>query len=373
MRRAAARLKEKLCLSEVGLVLKRIIALVLVLCVLVAGALYVYQKDKADQRYMMQMYSQVEPLQQQIDDLERQKKALQQEYEKKKRDPGTIQLLVRELSSDIFDKVYPIMRTHGVTGVLGVSLASRPIRYGTRAMTAEQYNRLLLDGWGTCLIYDGKSFDGYYSELERYMSSLELAMPTAIYFPNGYDVTIEQSLLEHGITTVIVNAADGHTNTVTEFGPIWVTGAMPWNYTGVTGDLDLLAVTEGGNLTFTLSTSDILDQFDSKSFTEMMDKWYVLTTDTENTPYSTPAPKSTSKSGDEKANIEPLLVVASYEAARAAHETAYQTGLLLDRELQMKLDKLNQQTAALTAQIQDIYAVTNANRDNSLLKSILGR
>lgn len=355
------------------MVLKRIIALVLVLCVLVAGALYVYQKDKADQSYMLQMYSQVEPLQQQIDELERQKKALQQEYEKKKRDPGTIQLLVRELSSDVFDKVYPIMRTHGVTGVLGVSLASRPLRFGNRGMTAEQYNRLLLDGWGTCLIYDGKSFDGYYSEIERYMSSLELAMPTAIYFPNGYDGTLEQALLERGITTVIVNAADGHTNTVTEFGPIWVTGAMPWNYTGVTGDLDLLAVTEGGNLTFTLSTSDILDQFDSKSFTEMMDKWYVLTTDTENTPYSTPAPKNTSKSGDEKANIEPLLVVASYEAARAAHETAYQTGLLLDWELQTKLDELNQQTAALTAQIQDIYAVTNANRDNSLLKSILGR
>ena len=164
---------------------------------------------------MRQMYSQVEPLQQQVDELERQKIVLQQEYEKKKRDPGTIQLLVRDLSSTVFDKIYPIMRTHGVTGILGVSLSSRPLRYGNRGLTVEQYNRLLLDGWGTCLIYDGKTFDGYYSDMERYMSSLNLAMPTAIYFPNGYDETLEQSLLDRGITTVIVNAADGHSNTVT--------------------------------------------------------------------------------------------------------------------------------------------------------------
>lgn len=352
--------------------MKRIIALVLVLCVLVAGALYVYQKDKSDQSYMLQMYSQVEPLQQQIDELERQKKVLQQEYEKKKRDPGTIQLLVRELSSDVFDKVYPIMRTHGVTGVLGVSLNSRPVRFGNRAMTVEQYNRLILDGWGTCLIYDGKSFDGYYSEIERYMSGFGLAMPTAIYFPNGYDTTLEQSLLDRGITTVIVNAVDGHTNTVTEFGPLWVTGAMPWNYTGVTSDLDLLAVTEGGNLTFTLSTSDILDQFEAKSFTEMMDKWYVLITDAENDPYITAAPKNTAKSSDEKAKIDPLLVVASYESARATHETAYQTGLMLDWELQTKQGEIDQQIAALTAQIQQIYAVTDASRNKGLLNSLFG-
>ena len=355
------------------MVLKRIIALVLVLCVLVAGALYVYQKDRADQSYMLQMYSQVEPLQQQIDELERQKKTLQQEYEKKKRDPGTIQLLVRELSSDIFEKVYPIMRTHGVTGVLGVSLNSRPLRVGNKAMNVDQYNRLILDGWGTCLVYDGKTFDGYYDDMSRYMSSLNLPMPTAIYFPNGFDRSLEQSLLDRGITTVIVNAADGHTNTVTEFGPIWVTGAMPWNYTGVMGDLDLLSVTEGGNLTFTLSSSDILDQFDTKSFTEMMDKWYVLITDAEDDPYVTYTPKNTSKSGDEKSNIEPMLVVAPYEVARAAHETAYQNGLLLDGELQTKLNELNEQTAALTAQIQDIYAATDASRSKGLLNSILGK
>jgi len=160
---------------------------------------------------------------------------------------------------------------------------------------------------------------------------------------------------------------------VTEFGPIWVTGAMPWNYTGVMGDLDLLSVTEGGNLTFTLSSSDILDQFDTKSFTEMMDKWYVLITDAENDPNITAAPKTTAKSGDEKSNIEPMLVVAPYEVARAAHETAYQNGLLLDWELQTKLNELNEQTAALTAQIQDIYAVTDASRSKGLLNSILGK
>lgn len=357
-------------LSEVGLNLKRIIALVLVLCVLMAGALYVYRKDRADQQYMLDMYSQVEPLQQQIDELEKQKKNLQQEYEKKKRDPGTIQLLVRDLGTDIFDKVYPIMRTHGVTGVLGVSTASRPIRSGKWAMTVEQYNRLILDGWGTCLIYDGKSFDEYYSNMQHYMESFNLAMPTAIYFPNGYDETLEQSLLDCGINTVIVNAADGHTNTVTEFGDIWVTGAMPWNYTGVMSDLDLLAETEGGNLTFTLSTSDILDEFESKPFTEMMEKWYTLITDAENDPYMTPTTTSTAKSGSTK--VDPLLVVATYENARTAHEMAYQNGLLLDWQLNIKLSELDGQISSLTAQIQDIYAAMNASRNNGLLSSIFG-
>lgn len=352
--------------------LKRIIALVLVLCILVAGALYVRRQDQADQRYMRQMYSQVEPLQQQVDELERQKIVLQQEYEKKKRDPGTIQLLVRDLSSTVFDEIYPIMRTHGVTGILGVSLSSRPLRYGNRGLTVEQYNRLLLDGWGTCLIYDGKTFDRYYSDMERYMSSLNLAMPTAIYFPNGYDETLEQSLLDRGITTVIVNAADGHSNTVTEFGPIWVTGAMPWNYTGVMGDLDLLAVTEGGNLTFTLSTGDILDQFETKAFTEMMDKWYTLTENGNGEATGTTSQTSAARNSDEKNRIEPLLVIATYETARAAHETAYQNGLLLDGELKTKLREVEQQISSLTTQIQQIYAVMNESRNESFLNRLFG-
>lgn len=321
---------------------------------------------------MLQMYSQVEPLQQQIDELEKQKKSLQQEYEKKKRDPGTVQLLVRELGSDIFDKVYPIMRTHGVTGVLGVSLASYPLRNGNRGMTIEQYNRLILDGWGTCLIYDGKTFDDYYSNMKRYMDSVSLPMPTAIYFPNGYDQTLEQSLLDRGITTVIVNAADGHTNTVTEFGSVWVTGAMPWNYTGVVNDLELLAETEGGNLTFTLSTSDILDQFESKSFTEMMDKWYVLTTDAEDDPYINPTPTAASKNGSEKERLAPLLVVANYENARIAHETAYQTGLQLDLELTALLSELDSRISAINAQIQDIYAAKDTSRNDGLRNRLFG-
>lgn len=351
--------------------LKRIISLVLVLCVLVAGALYVYRKDRADQRYMLEMYSQVEPLQQQIDELERQKKDLQQEYEKKKRDTSTMQLLVRELSSDIFEQVYPIMRTHGVTGVLGVSLASRPVRFSKQVMTVEQYNRLILDGWGTCLIYDGRTFDDYYQNMQWYMQSLELPMPTSIYFPNGYDPALEQSLLDCGITTVIVNAADGHTNTVTEFGSVWVTGAMPWNYTGVMSDLDLLAETDGGNLTFTLSTNDILDQFESKSFTEMMEKWYVLITDVENDPYITPVPTTTTKTNN-KTKVDPLLVVASYENARAAHEMANQNSLQLDWELNEQLGELDSQISAISAQIQEINAAMEASRNKGLLHSIIG-
>lgn len=352
--------------------MKRIIALVLVLCVLVAGALYVYQQDREDQRYMLKMYSQVEPLQQQIDELEREKKALQQEYEKKKRDPGTIQLLVRELGRDVFDKIYPIMRTHGVTGVLGVSTSSRPARNNNRVMTVEQYKRLVQDGWGTCLVYDGKNFDYYLTDMERYMKSVELPMPTAIYFPGGYDQTLQDKLLEHGITTVIVNAADGHTNTVTEFGAVWVTGAMPWNYTGVMSDLDLLAVTEGGNLTFTISIGDILDQFESNSFTEMMDKWYTLTTEAEADARNTAAAKTTVKTGEEKTGVEPLLVVASYETARTAHETAYQNALLLDRELQTKLSELDGQIAAINAQVQGIYAAMDESRKKGFLNSIFG-
>ena len=344
--------------------MKRIIALVLVVCVLIAGALYVQQKDAAEQRYMRQMYAGVEPLQQQIDELERQKKSLQQEYERKKRDPSSVQLLVRDLSADVFDLVYPIMRTHGVTGVLGVSLASRPSRYGNQVMTVEQYNRLILDGWGTCLIYDGRSFEDYYYNMQRYMSSLSLSMPTAIYFPGGYDAALQQTLIDYGITTVIVNAPDGHSNTVTEFDPIWVTGAMPWNYTGVIDDLERLAVTEGGNLTFTLSTNDILDIFEDKAFADMMNVWYVLSAGKENVKTGTAAAKNS--------EVDPLLVVASYEHARTTHETAYMNGILLDRELNAKLDELDQQISSINGQIQDIYDAIDESRSDSLLSRIVG-
>ena len=88
---------------------------------------------------------------------------------------------------------------------------------------------------------------------------------TAIYFSEASDYNPEQMdpiLKAHGIDTVILDADDGRSLAFTEVGDIWVTGAMPWSYTGVSNDIEYLARTDGGNLTFTVSFTDLWDQLD---------------------------------------------------------------------------------------------------------------
>jgi len=94
---------------------------------------------------------------------------------------------------------------------------------------------------------------------------------------------MDEGLIAAGIRTVVRNASDGRSNTVTDFtAPLWFTGTMPFGYTGSTTDLELLGRTDGANLSMTLKLNIVTDQAKKKavvapeqleSIIEVLDSW----------------------------------------------------------------------------------------------------
>ena len=235
--------------------LLRIFLLLLVAALLVGVFLYVRNTENADSQKMEELYDRVEPLQQQKDELLKQKEKLTDDLTKDSRDPSTVQFLFRELDSELYTDVYPLMRERNIVGVLGVSGDLYEYPDGSYKITSEQFLRLLRDGWSACYMYS------HTYDLEKKIKTNEtiltsrsltkLPPATAIYFSDAGDYVPEQMdpiLKAHGIDTVILDADDGRSLAVTEVGDIWVTGAMPWSYTGVSNDIEYLARTDGGNL-----------------------------------------------------------------------------------------------------------------------------
>ena len=342
---------------------KKAIALVLVIALLGAGVFYLYQIEHRDKESMKDLYSEVEPLQRQREALVAERDSLEVDYALQMRDVGTVQLLIEELSDKVFTEVYPLMRDRGIVGVLGVNTKEYP--GSIKRMPKDQFSRLLMDGWGSCLMFEkNQNFTRWYTNLSNLMTRDGFPVPTAVFFPEGtYDESFNEELIACGITTVILPAADGRSTTVTPLdGDLWFTGAMPWNYTGVTTDTELLARTNGANLTFTMSFTNLWDAYEKEPFIRVLDNWvamlYVEDPLEELTkPAATPNPADpTATVTPEDQLLMPLLKTSNYESAREAHLEAEISNDDLLNELENRKRDLDQQIAALDEQIREIYS-----------------
>ncbi len=341
---------------------KKAIALLLVLALLAAGVLYLRKVERADQQNMQDLYTMVEPLQRERDVLVQERDQIAADYALQMRDVGTVELLFREMDNKIFSEVYPLMRDRGITGVLGLSLQEYPGLQNK--MTLEQYSRLLMDGWGSCLVYsDGMNDpETWFTTLKNNLEHDKLPMPTAIFFPEGkYDSSMKEMLLNWGIQTVVVPTEDGRSNTVTApQDGLWFTGAMPWNYTGVNRDTELLAYTNGANLLFTISFNNLWDAYDRDAFVKVLDNWVsmlleenILQEIMEN---GTPANQgNTQTESAEEQLAKPLLKVTNLETARATHEEAAVKNAQLEREFESHQAELDGKISSLDEQIRSLY------------------
>ena len=339
--------------------IRRAIALILVLAALVVGVRYMLQLEGEDQSKLNNLYAEAEPLQRERDGLIEERDKLEINYALMMRDVSTVQLLFRELNTELFTDLYPIMRDRGITGVLGVNYTQFPNYWGK--ITGDHFNRLLMDGWGSCYVYDNSEDLGYMiSYLENLLSYYGVPAPKAVYFVgNRYDHSYDELLREHGITTVIVDATDGHSNTVTDVtGDLWITGAMPWNYTGVNNDLELLSHVNGGNICFTISFNNLWDSYEEDSFAQMMDVWqnYLevqeLSSDQARV---TPTPTPSTLSQEQQLET-PLLRSQNFETALAGHRAATENNAALEQELQERRSALDERIAILDEKIRAVYA-----------------
>ena len=105
---------------------KRVIALILVVLLLGAGAFYLRQVEHNDRDNMRDLYSEVEPMQRQREALAAERDGLELDYALQMRDVGTIQLLIEEADESVYTEIYPLMRDRGIVGVLGVNTKELP-------------------------------------------------------------------------------------------------------------------------------------------------------------------------------------------------------------------------------------------------------
>ena len=266
---------------------KKIIGIILVLAIMAGGGFYLIRTEHAEDERMRNLYEAVEPLEREREALQTELAGLDTEYALKMRDYSTVEILFTQLDYQIISEVYPVMRDHGVVGVLGLSYTEFP-NFPNR-LKAEEVSRLVADGWGICIMYDTPwgNFKNQYSSFCRNLASYGIPAPVSIYFPETssssfYDSSMDQMFIDCGIKTVILPASDGRSHTVTDpTGELWFTYAMPWYYTGASTDLELLGRTDGGNLCFTMKLTEIWDKNKTKnvesneaiSFKEIMDSW----------------------------------------------------------------------------------------------------
>lgn len=343
--------------------MKKAIALILVLGLLAAGVLYLRKVEHADQANMRDLYSVVEPLQREREALVQEQASLEADYALQMRDIGTVELLFREMDKKIFSDVYPLMRDSGIVGVLGISNEEYPGMNGK--LTLEQFSRLITDGWGSCLLYDRKpaDFESWYSSLQRNMEHDKIPLPTAVFPAEGcYDSSMDEVLVACGIRTVILSTEDGHSAIVNPVGgsELWFTGAMPWNYTGVNRDTEILSRTSGANLVFTLSFKNLWDAFEKDAFTQTLDTWQSLLPEDDILqeliePTPTPAVQTPSTEAPEDPLTRPQLKVVTLDGARRAHEEAEAKNVELEAEFKARQAELEKQIAALDEEIRGYY------------------
>lgn len=366
----------------------KILALILVVAILIGGWMYMRRLEREDNARMRQLYTQAEPLEKQKQELTAQRDALPKQYALEFRDYATTQLLFPKMENLIYDQAYPLMRERNLVGVLGISPSTYPDNWNT--LTKEQLKALLADGWGMCMVYEYAwgDWNYFFNTVEALCTAYEIPVPTSIYYiGNDYKPEDDATLKEHGIKTVIVNASDGRSSTVTDVtGELWFTGAMPWSYTGYDLDLELLGRTDGANLTYTVTlteqwtdpkTKKTVETKEEKSFTSFLDKvkeylYYESPLDNMEQVASASSIFVDTKdqeqlyelylqelTPDQKALL-PRIRETTYEQALDYHVKGLENSKEKKAELDEEIAKLDAQIAELDQQLTDIYAQWNA-------------
>ena len=372
--------------------MKRVILLLLAIAVLAGGIFYLRKAEQEDSRKVRTLYAQVEPLERKRQELQQELDKLETSYALKTRDYGTMELFFPTPLKDIYTTVYPILREKDLVGVVGISTQNPLDSYFT--MKKEDLQRLVSEGWGICAVYDANTYLDFKSWFEYFLAWYEaygLPKPTSVYFSNNeYRTSMDEQIQQCGIETVIVNATDGRSNTVTDAtGAIWLTGAMPWKYTGFSTDVELLSHTDGANLCFIVdlgnpyiwpyvpwsdqdsladSQGDEVDLSDKATFQKILAGWknmiYIESPLDEMEKISPEYPGNSSEVMQElylesltteQQLMLPRFRITTFEGAKQYHVAAHLGNQQIQDEQNQRQTELQQQIDALDVQIRSLY------------------
>ena len=369
---------------------KKVFGLLLILIILAAGGIYLLKVEREDDNRMSSLYTEVEPLEREREALLQEKKTLETDYALQMRDYGTVEIMFRHLDAQIMDDIWPVMSTRGVVGVVPFSFTEMPGYYNK--LTWDNVRTLLADGWGMYLLYDtGGDLAYWLSMVKAQLANYQIEFPSTIYFVNdNYSPSMDEALLAAGIRTVVTNASDGRTNTVTDVtAPLWQTGVMTWGYTTSATDIELLGRTDGANLALLMELNVMWNQGKKRSavtdeqlasFTEVLDSWKDMLYD--DSPLDEleqvgPTPNIYLDTNDsevlhdlyldsltpEQQLLLPKFRSANFEKALALHLEAQEKKQNLTNERQQKEAALDRRISELDVQIAETYERYAASND----------
>ena len=304
--------------------------LVLLLTATLLIALVVVElQDREEKGKRSEVLERAAPLEQQRDALVLRRDQRQREYYDEVRVQATEQILFLELDERLYSEVFPLMREQELTGVLGLSQQEFPDAEGR--ISRAQMDEMLSAGWELCLVCGEDDFAAWDREMTERLALAGIPKPRAVYFrENAFHISDKEEILRCGYTVAVHHGEDrlemlnGDASA-----ELWLVGAHPWNYIGITNDLAKL-VSRGSELCFTVSFSEGREAYSPESFAGMMEYIGVYR---------------------EKGS----LTVTGFLAARDLHDPARNGANEAEERWLQEREELNEQIRILEEQIQEIY------------------
>lgn len=312
-----------------------------VLTVLLATVLVVFlwneksnEQTRAEQAE--QLNSQIQPIQQEIDALRKERAELTAAYEAEALGKGVVTLMFLDPCAELVDFVCPQMREAGLVGTLAFSAQNLPGASG--ALTEGEFQSLIEQGWSYCLAWDGSGdLQDWLSDMETALDDAGMEMPDAMYFPPGsYSSQLAETLGEdfriavhHGeerLPLLIQSASEADAQT--EPGR-WLPGAYGW-YDDYGSDLVWEAMDSGCAVVLTVGTEVSEGTLDTESFSAMMEAL---------------------GSWQKEAN----LLVANLDKAYSYRQDVAAGAVKVSTKLTQKQDEIDQKIDDLQKQLDDIY------------------
>lgn len=168
--------------------------------------LFVFIENKKSMQASQELLSleeKLRPLNVKKQNLTRELKELDRNYEASRRPKATAQLLFTEADSRVYEVCYPLMKEQKLTGVLALSEQSFPGM--EKCMTEQQFKELLDEGWSICARFNSSArLTSQWDSLKKKLDAIDAELPTTAYFANTvYNTNLDSTLTKCGFSIVV--------------------------------------------------------------------------------------------------------------------------------------------------------------------------
>lgn len=297
--------------------------------VLLATVVILILIDKPQTNRQEALLERIAPLERERDRLIVERDTLAYHYRQQQRHPATEHLLFPEPESRLYTELFPKMKKAGMTGCIVLSAGNLPGDAGM--ITSEQFEELLKAGWDTCVLCPkGASFASWNREITQLLEEAGLEKPAVVYFEEGAFSGNSEEILRCGYTVAVHHGEGGRSLMGKDSSDaLWLTGARPWNFSGVREEIQTL-VSERGDMCYVVRFSEGGELYKKDGFATMLD-------------YLAPYLKKGS------------LLVTDFGSSREVHSIHAERMEITEEQFEQETSALEEQIRAINEQIREAY------------------